>query len=128
MLQKVALYELLKETSPYLLHPNLWIRQATAAFVAASAKILDGVDVVVKLGTIIAPFMKQPVIQMENPALILNNVDSHIPRQVLNGIVRTPADTLQEFLNLLEERQTARIMSKTNIQVIRYLTGINNTT
>ena len=95
---------------------------------AASAKILDGVDVVVKLGTIIAPFMKQPVIQMENPALILNNVDSHIPRQVLNGIVRTPADTLQEFLNLLEERQTARIMSKTNIQVIRYLTGINNTT
>ena len=29
LLQKVALYELLKETTPYLLHPNLWIRQAT---------------------------------------------------------------------------------------------------
>ena len=51
LLQKVALYELLKETTPYLLHPNLWIRQATAAFVASTASTLDGVDVVVKLGT-----------------------------------------------------------------------------
>jgi hypothetical protein len=30
LLQKAALYELLKDTTPYLLHPNLWIRQATA--------------------------------------------------------------------------------------------------
>ena len=30
LLQKAALYELLKDATPYLLHPNLWIRQATA--------------------------------------------------------------------------------------------------
>jgi hypothetical protein len=30
LLQKAALYELLKDTTPYMLHPNLWIRQATA--------------------------------------------------------------------------------------------------
>jgi phosphoinositide-3-kinase regulatory subunit 4 len=33
LLQKAALYELLKDTTPYLLHPNLWIRQATAGTV-----------------------------------------------------------------------------------------------
>jgi hypothetical protein len=118
LLQKVALYELLKETTPYLLHPNLWIRQATAAFVSSTAKILDGVDVVVKLGTILTPYMKHSVIQMHNPALILHNVESPIPRPVMDGIVKTLADTLQEFMNLLEERQTARTMSKTNIQVL----------
>ena len=80
LLQKVDLYELLKETVPYLLHPNLWIRQATAAFVAATAKILDGVDVVVKLGTILNPFMHRNVIQMDNSVLILANVESPIPR------------------------------------------------
>ncbi len=118
LLQKVNLYELLKETTPYLLHPNLWIRQATADFVASTANILDGVDVVVKLGTILAPFLKQPVIQMNNPALILANVDSAIPRCVLDAIVRTPIDVLNEFMNLIEERQTARSISKTNVQVM----------
>lgn len=114
----MALYELLKETTPYLLHPNLWIRQATAGFVASTAKILDGVDVVVKLGTILTPFMKQPVIQMDNPALILANLDHPIPRCVLDGVIRTQFEILTEFLNMLEERQTARTMSKTNIQVL----------
>jgi hypothetical protein len=28
-LRSFQLYELLKETTPYLLHPNLWIRLAT---------------------------------------------------------------------------------------------------
>ena len=147
LLQKVALYELLKETTPYLLHPNLWIRQATgkvqykkkfkfrfyifsfhkkkfifnfaaAAFVSSTASTLDGVDVVVKLGSILAPFLKHSVVQMDNSALILANVESHIPRPVLDGVIKTPNDVLQEFLNLLEERQTARSMSKTNIQVL----------
>ena len=30
LLQKVAIYQLLKETTPYLLHPAIWIRHATA--------------------------------------------------------------------------------------------------
>ena len=95
LLQKVALYELLKETTPYLLHPNLWIRQATAAFVASTASTLDGVDVMVKLDSILSPFMKHNVVQMDNPALLLANVESCIPRPVLDGIIRTQCDVLQ---------------------------------
>ena len=71
-----------------------------------------------KLGSILAPFLKHSVVQMDNSALILANVESHIPRPVLDGVIKTPNDVLQEFLNLLEERQTARSMSKTNIQVL----------
>ena len=95
LLQKVALYELLKETTPYLLHPNLWIRQATASFVSSTASILDGVDVVVKLGTILTPFLKRSIVQMENTALIMANLESPISRLVLDAIIKTSADVLQ---------------------------------
>ena len=39
-------------------------------------------------------------------------------RVILDGIIRSASDILQEFLNLLEERQTARAMSKNNLQVM----------
>ena len=65
---------------PYLLHPNLWIRQATARFVSATASILESVDVVVKLSTIVSPFMQRNVIQMHNQTLIMANIAPHIPR------------------------------------------------
>ncbi len=83
--------------------------------------------------------MKQPVIQTDNPALILANVETPIPRPVLDGVIKTQADVLIEFMNLIEvsikstlslcsmspfcilfrlqERQTARTMSKTNLSV-----------
>lgn len=118
LLQKVALYELLKETTPYLLHPNLWIRQATARFVASAATTLDAVDVLVKLGTIVAPYLKHTVVQLDQPALLLAHVDSPVPRLVFEDVIKTQADTLSDILDLLEERQTARHMSKTNLQVL----------
>ncbi len=122
LLQKVALYELLKETTAYLVHPNLWIRQATASFVSATAQILDGVDVVVKLGAILKPFMKHPVVQMDQAVLILANVESPIPRIILDGVVKTQPEILSEFLNILEERQTARrSMAKVNSSQIQVL-------
>ena len=37
---------------------------------------------------------------------------------VLDGIIRSASDMLQEFLNLLEERQTARNLSKNNVQAM----------
>ena len=69
----------------------------TAAFVSSTASTLDGVDVVVKLGSILAPFLKHSVVQMDNSALILANVESHIPRPVLDGVIKTPNDVLQVF-------------------------------
>ena len=87
LLQKVALYELLKETTAFLVHPNLWIRQATAGFISAAAEQLDPIDVVVKLGAIVAPFLQKEVIQLNRPYLILNNVQTPIPRKVYESVV-----------------------------------------
>ena len=129
LLQKVALYELLKDTACFLVHPNLWIRQATARFISSAATQLDPIDVVVKLGAIVSPFLQKEVMQLKRPDLILNNVQSHIPRTVYESIVKiapassvssssggtvgersweikSAAEMLRDLLDFLEERQT----------------------
>ena len=129
LLQKVALYELLKETTVFLVHPNLWIRQATAGFISAAATQLDPIDVVVKLGAIISPFLQKEVIQLKRPDLILNNVQPPIPRMVYESVLKiapasstssssgigvnerswemkTASEMLRDLLDFLEERQT----------------------
>lgn len=129
LLQKVALYELLKETTAFLVHPNLWIRQATAGFISAAASQMDPIDVVVKLGAIVSPFLQKEVMQLKRPDLILNNIHSPIPRQVYESIVRiapassatssssvglgdrsweikSAAEMLRDLLDFFEERQT----------------------
>ena len=129
LLQKVALYELLKDTACFLVHPNLWIRQATARFIGSAAMQLDPIDVVVKLGAIVSPFLQKEVMQLKRPDLILNNVQPHIPRMVYESIVRiapassmsstsgatvsdrsweikSAAEMLRDLLDFLEERQT----------------------
>ena len=78
LLQKAALYDLLKDTTPYLLHPNLWIRQATAGFLSSAAKHLDTVDTMVKLGNILEPYLKQKLVQLDQSYLILANVQVSI--------------------------------------------------
>ena len=129
LLQKVALYELLKDTACFLVHPNLWIRQATARFIGSAATQLDPIDVVVKLGAIVSPFLQKEVMQLKRPDLILNNVQTHIPRIVYESIVKiapasslssnsavttgerswetkSAAEMLRDLLDFLEERQT----------------------
>jgi phosphoinositide-3-kinase regulatory subunit 4 len=45
LLEKVAMFELLRDTLPFLLHPNLWIRQAAVGLVEAMGARLDTVDI-----------------------------------------------------------------------------------
>ncbi len=61
LLLKASLLQLLRESAPFLLHPNLWVRQAAAGFLAAAAARLDPVDVLVKLGAIAAPYLQRQV-------------------------------------------------------------------
>ena len=45
LLEKVAMFELLRDTLPFLVHPNLWIRQAAVGLIESMAARLDTVDV-----------------------------------------------------------------------------------
>ena len=88
LLQKVALYQLLKETTPYLLHPAIWIRHATAGFISSVAKTLSPVDVMVKLSTILAPYLTRKVVSFQDPIIILNHLSEHVPRSLYEDVVK----------------------------------------
>ncbi|XP_039281879.1 phosphoinositide 3-kinase regulatory subunit 4 isoform X2 [Nilaparvata lugens] len=106
LLQKVALYELLEETACLLVHPNLWIRQAIVGFISSLARTLNVVDVQCKVMTVIEPYLKTSVIQLEKEALILNALKPSIPRVVYDIVVR--CKDLELFLHTLAERQRSR--------------------
>jgi len=110
LLERVALYEMLRETVPYLMHPNLWVRQAAAGMVSASASRLDRVDVQVKVGSIIKGYLRQEVIQLHNPALVLSQLKEPIPRGVFEAVVRYPE--VDALFSVLMDRQTARRISR----------------
>ena len=110
LLEKVSIFDMLKITTPFLLHPNLWIRHATAGLVSAVASKLDYVDVQVKLTSIVAPFLKQNLIQVEVPHLLMSHCTEPVPRTVLDQVIRY-TDTMS-LIAVLEERQTARKLAK----------------
>jgi len=110
LLERVALYEMLREAVPYLMHPNLWVRQAAAGMVAAAAERMDTVDVRVKVGSIVKPYLKQEVVQLQLPALVLGQLKEHIPRAVFDAVVRY--NDVDGLFAVLAERQTARKISR----------------
>jgi len=118
LLEKVAIFDMLRVTAPFLLHSNLWIRQATVGLVASIASRLDQVDVQVKVGSLVGPFLRQPLVQMGKPALLLASLKECIPRAVLDQVVRCP-DTAN-LLAVLEERQTARRLVRGTAQQAAY--------
>jgi phosphoinositide-3-kinase regulatory subunit 4 len=50
LLEKVGMFDMLRDSLPFLMHPNLWIRQATVGLVEAMASRLDTVDIQVYSG------------------------------------------------------------------------------
>ncbi|KAG8224648.1 hypothetical protein J437_LFUL003082 [Ladona fulva] len=106
LLQKPALYELLKETTCFLVHPNLWIRHAIVGFISAIARTLNLVDVQCKVMAVIQPYLKHPVIQIDKEVLLLNALKPPVPRVVYDSVVRCP--DIVPLLQALADRHTAR--------------------
>ena len=117
LLEKVATFDMMRSTVPFLLHSNLWVRHASVGLVAALATRLDTVEVQVKLGSLLAAYLRQPLVQVERPALLLGQLREHVPRAVLEQVLKyqdTPG-----LLNVLEERQTARRLCRgSGMQVV----------
>jgi len=118
LLEKVAIFDMMRVTAPFLLHSNLWIRQATAGLVAALASRLDKVDIQVKVGSLVAPFLRQSLVQVDKPPLLLAHLKEPVPRQVLEQVIRY-GDTVG-LLGVLDERQTARRLVRGTGQQVNY--------
>lgn len=65
LLNKFSLTELVADTACFLVHPNLWIRQAVAGFISTVANTLSVLDVQCKVMPSLTPYMKYSLIQID---------------------------------------------------------------
>ncbi|KAL9899748.1 vacuolar protein sorting 15 [Glossina fuscipes fuscipes] len=105
-IKKPTVTDILKETACYLCHPNLWIRHEICGMITTTARTLSAIDVQCKVLPAIINFLKTPLIQVEKPDILLDCLQTPIPRQVYDSVLRF-AD-VQKFIDALEERAKIR--------------------
>ncbi|KYN31737.1 Phosphoinositide 3-kinase regulatory subunit 4 [Trachymyrmex septentrionalis] len=118
LLHKSALYQLLSETMVFLVHPNLWIRHATVGFISAAARTLNVVDVQCKVQTMLQPYLKHSLIQIEKEILLLEALVPPISRIVYDSVVKY--NDVEELFQVLEQRQAVRAKAITDVVSPQY--------
>ncbi|XP_063233284.1 phosphoinositide 3-kinase regulatory subunit 4 isoform X2 [Bacillus rossius redtenbacheri] len=106
LLSKSDLYDLLEDTTCFLVHPNLWVRQAIVGFVSAVARVLNLVDVQCRVMATLQPYLEHPLIQANKEVLLLSALSAPVPRVVYASAVRCAEAEL--LLQVLRDRQRCR--------------------
>jgi phosphoinositide-3-kinase regulatory subunit 4 len=106
LMTKTALCEMVSECSCFLVHPNLWIRQAVVGFITTTTKTLSVLDVQCKIMTNLKIYMKYPLIQIDKPELLLESLHNPIPRNIYDSVVTY--SELDVLLKMLKQRKLAR--------------------
>lgn len=106
LLQKPTLQELVSEIVPFLCHPNMWIRYGAVGFVAAVARTLNIADVHCNLLPLLRPFLKQPVVQVDQEVILVSLLKEPINRGVYDFIIRSPH--VASLFDSLQDRQLVR--------------------
>ncbi|XP_060527972.1 phosphoinositide 3-kinase regulatory subunit 4 [Cylas formicarius] len=101
-----SLCELAVECSYFLVHPNLWIREAVTGFISKAAGKLSSLDVQCKIMPHLNAYMKYSLIQIDKSELLLESLVSPIPRSVYDNIVNY--NDINLLLELLEDRKNIR--------------------
>lgn len=106
LLQKPTLQELVSEIVPFLCHPNMWVRYGAVGFVAAVARTLNIADVHCTLLPLLQPFLKQPIVQVDQEVILVSLLKEPINRGVYDFIIRSPH--VASLFDSLQDRQLVR--------------------
>lgn len=106
LLQKPTLQELVLEIVPFLCHPNMWVRYGAVGFVTAVARTLNVADVHCNLLPLLQPFLKQPVVQVDQEVILVSLLKEPINRGVYDFIIRSPH--VVSLFDSLQDRQLFR--------------------
>ncbi|XP_076266632.1 vacuolar protein sorting 15 [Rhynchophorus ferrugineus] len=101
-----SLCELVVECSYFLVHPNLWIREAVCGFISKAAEKLTILDVQCKVMPHIQCYLKYKLLQIEKPELLLEALVVPIPRSVYDNIINY--SDINQLLEVLKEKKTIR--------------------
>lgn len=113
LIQKTALSEFISDCACYLNHPNLWIRHEICGLISIAAKTFGAIDVQCKIMPAISGYLKSSLIQVEKPEILLDCLQTPIPRNIFDSVVRFPE--IEQLFKVLEERKDARTAVKDGI-------------
>ncbi|KAG6841356.1 hypothetical protein C0991_011899 [Blastosporella zonata] len=87
LFQKMRIWELMSATLGFLFHPNVWIRQGSAAFIASAARHLPASDVWCILYPSLRHFLKSDIKEINELSLLMT-MKPPLPRRVLDAAVQ----------------------------------------
>ncbi|OCH92765.1 hypothetical protein OBBRIDRAFT_886008 [Obba rivulosa] len=86
LFQKMRIWEFMSATLGFLYHPNIWIRQGAAAFIASAAKQLPSSDVWCILYPTLKYFLRSDIREVDERSLLIA-LKPPLPRQIFDAAV-----------------------------------------
>lgn len=122
LFQRSKLWEMVDVTARFLMHPNIWIREAAAHFISASTQYLSAADTHCMISPLVQPYLKFPIIDFSESS-ILGALKKPLPRNVMElaltwatksqtGLFWKPAQKQRTFSFGSPEQAIATISSK----------------
>ena len=70
LFQRSTLWEMLDIVARFMMHPNMWIREAAAHFISASTSYISMADVHCIISPLIQPYLKTPIIDFSETSIL----------------------------------------------------------
>ncbi|KAF8635725.1 hypothetical protein AX15_000341 [Amanita polypyramis BW_CC] len=87
LFQRMRIWELMSNTLGFLYHPNSWIRQGTASFIAAAVSQIPSSDIWCILYPSLRHFLRSDVVNITEWSL-LNTMKPPLSRQILEAAIQ----------------------------------------
>ncbi|KAL8680767.1 MAG: hypothetical protein Q9186_003055 [Xanthomendoza sp. 1 TL-2023] len=122
LFQRVKVWEMVDVIARFLMHPNIWIREAAAHFVSASIRFLSLADVHCIVSPLVQPFLKFTIVDLSETN-ILGALKKPLPRSVIDlammwatntqsGLFWKPAQQQRTFSFNPREHAVSAVSSK----------------
>jgi phosphoinositide-3-kinase regulatory subunit 4 len=86
LFQRSRIWEMVDVVARFMMHPNIWIREAAAHFISASTKFLQVADLHCVVSPLLQPYLKSSIMDYAE-INILDSIKRPLPRQVLESAV-----------------------------------------
>lgn len=83
LFQRAKIWEMVDIIARFMMHPNIWIREAAANFVASATRYLSEADIHCIISPFLQPYLKMPLVDYSETS-ILDALKKPLSRQVLD--------------------------------------------
>lgn len=88
-IDKNVIIEIFRHASPFLIHPNTWLRAGVVRILGLLESKFNDVDMFSLVSPIIEPFIKQTIYKYSNPIVVTKNLIDPIPRSIWKILIHS---------------------------------------